>query len=127
MPQLPGGFLPAQERAATDSGYVPGDPVVAAALAGFPYAIPVVSLEDIGAIRNVSEVLSNTLVVFFNAHRDRLNETFDAMRAGGYASFSEFFRWYYHLIFCEAIDELVRRERIAMPEERFECWATMIR
>lgn len=121
------GFLSAQERAAIDSGYAPADSMVAASVEDFPYAIPVVSLEEIGAIRNVSEVLSDTLVVFFNAHRDRLMGTFEAVRAGRYASFAEFFRWYYHLIYCEAIDELVRRGSIAMPEERFEYWATRIR
>jgi len=120
-------FLPAQERAAMDSGYVPEDPRVKAAVESFPYAIPVVSLADIGTIRNFSEALSDTLVGFFNAHEDRLRETFVQIRAGTYASFGGFFRWYYHLIFCEAIDELVRRERLAMPEERFEYWATMIR
>lgn len=120
-------FLPAQERAATDPGYAPEDSKVKAAVEDFPYAIPVVSLADIGAIRNLSEALSDTLVSFFNAQEDRLREAFAQTRAGTYASFPAFFRWYYHLVFCEAIDELVRREQIAMPEGRFEYWATMIR
>ena len=83
---------------------------------------PIYNEQDIGAIGAFADEMS---VYIFDAVRRNLgaiNSAFRRCRASAYASFPEFFCWYYHLAFTEAMDDLIRKQRLSQPVHGYEYW-----
>jgi len=92
---------------------------------GVPIA-PIYSEEDMGTI---SEFVDEMAAYIFDEVYKNLNmikATFSKCDASTYASFPEFFCWYYHLVFTETMDYLIRKQRLSQPKYGYEYWVWKI-
>lgn len=83
---------------------------------------PIYSEEDMGIIEAFVDDMSVHILDTVRRNLDAINAVFQRCRASKYASFPEFFCWYYHLAFTETMDCLVGKQKLSQPAHGYECW-----
>ena len=82
--------------------------------------IPLLSKEDSKNWTEISNDVSDKLLEVLLEDEDEIRNIYTTMRTGKYSnnSFSDFYCWYYHYVYPQAIDELIRAGNINMPLEK---------
>lgn len=84
------------------------------------YLIPFLPSGDVVILSSIIEKLGPELLRVLKDQRQKINAAFETLRASSYCDFAEFFCWYYHLVYAEAIDNLVAQGLLVMPPTWFE-------
>jgi hypothetical protein len=83
---------------------------------------PIYTESDVGIIQDFVNVMSEHIFDILYKNMDEIKGTFKKCQASKYADFPEFFCWYYHLTFTEAIDYLIRKGVLTQPVHGYEFW-----
>jgi hypothetical protein len=81
---------------------------------------------DMEIIRGFVDEMSVHIFDTLYKNLDAINDTFRKCEASKYADFPEFFCWYYHLVFTETMDYLIRKGKISQPLHGYEFWVWKI-
>ncbi len=83
---------------------------------------PIYTEEDMGIIDAFVDEMSVHILDTVRRNLDTINAVFQKCGASEYASFPEFFCWYYHLAFAETMDYLVMKQKLSQPAHGYEYW-----
>jgi hypothetical protein len=83
---------------------------------------PIYGKGDMKIIDTFVDEMSVHILDTVRRNLDAINAVFQKCRASKYASFPEFFCWYYHLAFAETMDYLVRKQKLRQPAHGYEYW-----
>ncbi len=83
---------------------------------------PIYTGSDVELIRSFVDDMSVHVFDTLYKSMDAIDEIFRKCEASKYANFPEFFCWYYHLIFTETMDSLIKKEKLSYPLHGYEFW-----
>jgi DNA-binding transcriptional ArsR family regulator len=83
---------------------------------------PIYSEEDMEILDAFVDDMAVHILDTVRGSLGAINTVFKKCRASKYASFSEFFCWYYHLAFAKTMDYLIKKQRLSQPQHGYEFW-----
>ena len=83
---------------------------------------PIYTKNDLEIIRSFVEDMSVQILEILYKNMNASRRVFLKCKASKYADFAEFFCWYYHLVFTETMDYLIRKGRLGQPLHGYEFW-----
>ncbi|MDM7275530.1 MAG: hypothetical protein P3X22_005355 [Thermoprotei archaeon] len=83
---------------------------------------PIYTREDMNIINGFIDYMSTHIFNIIYKNLDGIKNIFKKFKASEYASFAEFFCWFYHLAFTEIMDYLIREQRLRQPAHGYEYW-----
>lgn len=87
---------------------------------------PIYTESDMEIVGNLVDDMS--VLIFDTLYKNMkiISSTFRKCEGSKYAEFPEFFCWYYHLVFTETMDYLIKKEKLSQPFHGYEFWVWKI-
>lgn len=115
-------FLPEYRNKLNNNKYTSSTSSIDSLLDDFPYRIPAYNHEDMIKVKQLISDLGAEILDYFKNNRKDLESVFQSLKGKEFSSFSEFFYFYYHFVFCQTTNYLAERGLFSIPEYTFDYW-----